>query len=295
MMKLPKSLFCVLVLGFTTLQMSPAPAQTATSTDSPAPSATQALLAQATDGASRKPLEGHLEDGTANGGIGTNDISLTKQSGKNGAKKPLQGQIHAVGAVLPAIKLHMSEAQRDAAVRQYAGDLKQFYLHLRDYNAAAEAHKKLAGECTENEQQWQLKLKNDKLSLSQVIIPVGVTNIPPPPPSPPDIPPPRICCVGCLITGRCGHLGTGGGGGNSTPGSARIDSMRTQQAMADLGKAQNELKYAETENGYTKSKAIDEAKIEQSQQNLAAKFGQLKDEYDMLKIEKTALTGIQTK
>jgi len=293
-MKLSNALVTLIVVILANPAMLSVTAEANELSDSATSPAAKLQVAQGnTQGSSANPLQGRLEDGTAQGGTETNN-NLTKQSGKTGAKKPLQGQIHAVGAVLPAFKLHMTDTQLKAAVAQYAADLRQFYAHLQDYNAASAAHKKLAGECTENAQQWQLKLAKDKLTLNQVIIPVGVTNAPPPPPTPPEVPPPRICCVNCLITGRCGHLGTGGGGG-SNPGAARADSMREQQARADLGKAQGDLRFAETENGYTHSKAIDEAKIEQSQQNLAEKFGQLKGEYDMLKIEKSALTGIQPK
>jgi hypothetical protein len=55
------------------------------------------------------------------------------------------------------------------------------------------------------------------------------------------------------------------------------------------------LTYSEHENAYTSQKAIDEAKVEQSQQNLAEKFGRLQQEFDTLKIEKSALTGAQVK
>lgn len=203
----------------------------------------------------------------------------------------LQGGVHATGAVLSPIKLHMTPEQLKSAVLQYSADLRQFYLDVKDYHLASEALKKQIGECTENEQQWQAKLSKDKLQLNNVVIATGVTNMPPPPPTPPDIPPPRVCCVGCLITGRCGHLGTGGG--PNGPAATRADSQREALARADLAKTQAQLGYAENEGQFTHQKAFDEAKIEQSQQNLAEKFGRLKQEYDTLKIEKEALTGVK--
>ncbi|HEY9757389.1 MAG TPA: hypothetical protein V6C97_19630 [Oculatellaceae cyanobacterium] len=203
----------------------------------------------------------------------------------------LQGGVHATGAVLSPIKLHMTPDQLKSAVSQYSADLRQFYLDVKDYHLASEALKKQIGECTENEQQWQAKLSKDKLQLNNVVIATGVTNMPPPPPTPPDIPPPRVCCAGCLITGRCGHLGTGGGPNGAA--ATRADSQREAMARADLAKTQAQLGVAETEGQFIHQKAFDEAKIEQSQQNLAEKFGRLKQEYDTLKIEKEALTGVK--
>jgi hypothetical protein len=218
--------------------------------------------------------------------------------GKAASTGPLQGGIHATGVVLPAFKLHMTQDELKMAVAQYAADLRQFYMDAKDYHLAQEALKKQIGECTENQQQWEAKLSKDKLQLNTVVIATGIPNMPPPPPTPPTIPPPRVCCVGCLITGRCGHLAAGGGGGSATPtvnGYDKADAQRIQQAGADLAKTKNSLTYSEHENAYTSQKAIDEAKVEQSQQNLAEKFGRLQQEFDTLKIEKSALTGTQVK
>jgi hypothetical protein len=218
---------------------------------------------------------------------------------KTSASGPLQGGIHAAGAVLPAFKLHMTQDQLKMAVAQYAADLRQFYMDAQDYHLAQVSLKKQIGECTENQQQWEAKLSKDKLQLNAVVIATGITNMPPPPSTTPDIPPPRVCCVRCLITGRCGHLAAGGGGGgSSTPsvnGYDRGDAIRIQQAGADLAKAKNNLTYSQHENAYTSQKAIDESKVEQSQQNLAEKFGRLQQEFDTLKIEKSALTGVIVK
>jgi translation initiation factor 2 alpha subunit (eIF-2alpha) len=219
--------------------------------------------------------------------------------GKTSASGPLQGGIHATGVVLPAFKLHMTQDQLKMAVAQYAADLRQFYMDAKDYHLAQESLKKQIGECTENQQQWEAKLSKDKLQLNSVVIATGIPNMPPPPPTPPNIPPPRVCCVGCLITGRCGHLAAGGGGGGSSKptvnGYDRGDAIRMQQAGADLAKTKNNLTYSEHENAYTSQKAIDESKVEQSQQNLAEKFGRLQQEFDTLKIEKSALTGVSVK
>jgi hypothetical protein len=259
-------------------------------------------------GASAQTLQGKLESDNASGSNASNTLqgktqssgqsSLKTLKAKTSATRPLEGSIHATGTVLPAFKLHMTQAELKAAVAQYSGDLRQFYLHVQDYHSAQVALKKQIGECTENEQQWKAKLEKDKLQVGTVVIATGITDMPPPPPTPPVIAPPRICCVGCLITGRCGHLGTGGGGGTAAPkvnGYDRADAMRIKEATVDLAKAQNRLAYSEKENAFTSQNAINEAQIEQSQQNLAEKFGRLQQEFDTLKIEKEALTGAKVK
>ncbi|HEY9734344.1 MAG TPA: hypothetical protein V6C89_20705 [Drouetiella sp.] len=225
--------------------------------------------------------------------------NATPLHGGTSKTAPLQGHVSGSGTVLPAFKLRMSESQLKEAVAQYASDLKQFYLHVTDYHSSQVALKKQIGECTENEQQWQLKLQKDKLKLNSVVIATGVPNLPPPPATPPDIPPPRVCCARCLITGRCGagHLGpnnTGSSGGvGSAGGLSQADKARLQQASQDLARTEGNLQIATQENSFTSQKAINEAEIEQSQQNLAEKFGRLQQEYDMLKIEKEALTGVR--
>jgi hypothetical protein len=245
------------------------------------------------------PLQGKAEtkagSGSTDGGMlqGKTQSTMLKCKTQSTA---LQGGVHATGVVLSAIKLHMTQNQLNAATAQYANDLRQFYLDAKDYHLTSEALKKQIGECTENEQQWQAKLSKDKLQLNNVVIATGITNMPPPPPTPPDIPPPRVCCVGCLITGRCGHLGTGGGaGGASGPNATRADAQNEAIARGNLAKTQADLGFAEKENNFTQQKALDESKIEQSQQNLAEKFERLKFEYDTLKVEKEALTGVKVK
>lgn len=247
------------------------------------------------------PLKGEVgKSGTTSlkGEVGKSGTTQLKgEVGKSGST-PLKGEVGRTGAVLPAAKLHMSKDELKAAVQQYSNDLRDFYLHANQYHDAQVALKKQIGECTENEQQWQLKLKQDRLNLNAVVIPVGVPNLPPPP-AVPVIQPPRVCCIGCLITGRCGHLGTGGGGmaGPANPqalaNANRMDAIRAAEASANLARKQGELNIATQENNMTSQKAIDEAKIQASQQNLAEKFGQLQEEYKTLKIEKEALTGVK--
>jgi hypothetical protein len=255
-------------------------------------------------GASAQALQGKLESDSASDTLkgqtaGSGKSPPTVLKAKTSANAPLQGAIHASGSVLPAFKLHMTEDQLKSAVAQYTADLQQFYLHAKDYHLTQEALKKQIGECTENQQQWEATLAKDKLNLNTVIIATGVPNMPPPPAqAPPTIAPPRVCCVGCLITGRCGHLGTGGGAsaGPQTPsGFSRSEAMRIQDASAGLQKAQNRLGFSEKENSFTSQNAINEARIEQSQQGLAEKFGRLQQEFDTLKIEKEALTGAKIK
>lgn len=212
--------------------------------------------------------------------------------GEVSSQAPLKGFVGATGHVLPAIKLHMSKAELDSACKQYSADLRKFFVDVQDYHKAHEALKAQIGTCTENEQQWQLNLQKNKLNLNTVVIPVGIPDIPKPPDAPPVIQPPRACCARCLITGECGHLGTGGGSAPPPPGQT---DARLKELTMEVARTQNQLRYAEQENGYTSQKAINEAQIEQSQQNLAEKFGRLKQQYDMLKIEKSALTGVEVK
>ena len=87
-----------------------------------------------------------------------------------------------------------------------------------------------------------------------------------------------------------------GGGGVTPPGTlSEADKARMRIAAQDLAKTEGNLQIANQENSFTSQKAINEAEIEQSQQSLAEKFGRLQQEFDMLKIEKEALTGARVK
>ena len=199
---------------------------------------------------------------------------------------------HIGNTVIPHIKLSPEEYKE--ALQQYNADLKDFVMSASQYSAAVKQYDLDVGACNENNQQYAAKVKQQQLNISAIQIPAVPINIKQFD-VPPVIPPPRVCCAKCIVTGRCGHLGTGGGGpaGNPQAGqnAMRMDAMRVNESQNKLGAAQGSLKVAEAEQGFAEQKATQEADLEAKMQKLADKFGQLQEKFNIVKIERDTLTG----
>jgi len=207
--------------------------------------------------------------------------------GKVNANGLLPGHV-GTGVVPTNIKLTREEYK--AAVEQYSADVKDLVSSAAQYTAATKAYNMEVGACDENNKQYAAQVKNQQLNIQAIqipTIPIKITDVPP------QIPPPRVCCANCLITGRCGHLGTAGPkpGANKASNSSRIDAMRETDSQAGLSKTTQQLKVAEAEQGFAQQKATQEAALEAKMQKLADMFGQLQEKYNIVKIEKDTLTG----
>jgi hypothetical protein len=73
--------------------------------------------------------------------------------------------------------------------------------------------------------------------------------------------------------------------------SMMMDQKRVMEAQIELAKTEATLQNAEAETASTHAKAINQSQREDGEQALAAEFGRLKDEYDLLKIEKDQISG----
>jgi hypothetical protein len=73
--------------------------------------------------------------------------------------------------------------------------------------------------------------------------------------------------------------------------SMRVDEMRVVASETALNNQENRLKIAEQESLVAAKKAHNAALRDQREQELAGEFGKRKEEYDLLTIEKTAISG----
>jgi hypothetical protein len=242
----------------------------------------------------QKPLEGEVRQ---NAGAKNNGLS---GSAAQSSPKSLKGKVDANGllpghvgkAVIPT-NIKLTKEEYKEALQQYSADLTDLVSSAAQYTAAVKQYDATVGACDENNKQYAAQVKNQQLNIQAVQIPTVPINLKQFD-VPPQIPPPRVCCANCLITGRCGHLGTGGPSqGSVTAGmnAARIDAMRINESSAGLNKSQQQLKVAEAEQGFAAQKANQEAALEAKMQKLADMFGQLQEKYNIVKIEKDTLTG----
>lgn len=214
--------------------------------------------------------------------------------GSAASNAPLQGAVRET--IIPKVPGHlkMSQAQYDSAVKQFRADINQFYIHAKEYNDALKRFKIEVADCNENEQLYKNTVKQNQLNLKTVQI-NGVATIASSD-VPEVVPPPRACCPKCVMSGQCRpHLGTGGGpsvgGGGGGSGGSRADEQRLAASQAEQAKQEQKLANARAESAPALKVAVDEAKIASKMEILAGKFGKLKEEFKVLRIERDSLTG----
>ena len=198
----------------------------------------------------------------------TNDFKLRVQElhGKvdanvNDANR-LKGQAEHLTNVLKA-----GTAQYQAATAQYSGDLSQFKNHAQQYQLHMEDFKKTMGECHANEKIYEAQAEEYKLHLQTWHMP--------------DIRPPHICGLLNVSQDQAMHIAN----------TLRVDQMRVAAATGDMLNAQQKLATAEQAELGLAKKAIGSSIREKREQELAGEFGKLKQEFDLLKIERQALGG----
>ena len=186
--------------------------------------------------------------------------------------KRLQGQAEVLltkTPVLPAA-VKLTPAQYQAALKQYNGDLDNFALHAGAYDQHLKTFQATVGECHANEQALNSVIQKYEIHADQFHLPLPST-----------LRPPHIC----------GHMRGGVGQIASEANSMMMDQKRVLESQLALAKTEANLQNAEGEMVGTHTKAVNEAKREEGEQALAGEFSRLKNEYDLLKIEKDQLAG----
>ena len=187
--------------------------------------------------------------------------------------KRLQGEAQVLqtrAPVLPAAA-KLSGAQLQAALKQYGGDVNNFAQHAGAYDQHLKTFQATVGECHANQQALDSVIKKYEIHTDQF----HISNLPS------SIRPPHICKRMLDQMGDMSH----------EINSMMMDQKRVMEAQIELAKSEANLQNAESEATGTHSKAINEAKRQDGEQALASEFGRLKDEYDLLKVEKDQLSG----
>lgn len=165
--------------------------------------------------------------------------------------------------VPPLAKLSAQEYQ--AALKQYNADLANFALHAKAYQEQVREFQQLVGECHDNEAAYKAMADKYQLHCQAFHLP--------------NIPPPHICGALNLNQGEALHLAN----------EMRGDFMRIASAQADLQNAMGRLTEARRESVYAANKAVHENQRQEREQQLAAQFGALSQEHELLTIEKQTL------
>jgi hypothetical protein len=187
--------------------------------------------------------------------------------------KRLQGEAQVLQTRVPVLPsaAKLSGAQLAAAMKQYNADVNNFAMHAGAYDQHLKTFQTTIGECHANQLAIDGAVKQFEIHTAQFHVPA----------LPSSIRPPHICP---RMLANMGNM-------SSQINGMMMDQKRVMEATNALSQTEGQLQNAEAAAASTHTKAINEAKRQEGEQALAAEFNKLKDEYDLLKVEKDQLSG----
>jgi len=187
--------------------------------------------------------------------------------------RKLQGEAEVLQTRTPVLPGYtkLTPAQYQAAMKQYNSDVEAFAAHAGAYDQHLQNFQSTIGECHANDQALNSIIKKYEIHVDQFHVPNQLGAIRPP----------HICK----------RMQAAFGDMSGEANSMLMDQKRVLEAQAALAKTEATLQNAEGEAPGVHQKAMTEARREQGEQALVAEFSRLKDEYDLLKVEKDRLAG----
>ena len=187
--------------------------------------------------------------------------------------KRLQGEAQVLSTKVPVLPAaaKLSGAQLAGAMSQYNADVNNFAQHAGAYDQHLKNFQTTIGECHANQLAVNGAVKQFEIHTAQFHVPTLPSSI-----RPPHICPKMLENMGNMSTQINGMM---------------MDQKRVMEATNELSHTEGQLQNAEAANASTHTKAINEAKRQEGEQALAAEFNKLKDEYELLKVEKDQLAG----
>ncbi len=183
----------------------------------------------------------------------------------------LQGEAEYLRSKLPPLPpLKLSKTQLQSATRQYQVDLSAFQHHADAYTQHLKQFKATIGECHANEAAYQAIVKQYQLRTR------GFNRS--------DIPPPHICAPMKLNEEQL----------NNMAHHMYDDLSRVATAQQNLTREETRLKENQNEEPQLAESAVKRAERQEQEQQMAVEFGKLKQEYDLLSVEKQQITGPAT-
>ena len=184
----------------------------------------------------------------------------------------LKGQAQVLQTRVPNLPppMKMSAAEYAMGSKQYAADLNDFKTHAVAYQGHLKQFQNTVGECHAHAQALDGVLKKYEIHVGEFHMNSS------------NIRPPHICGVLQNTVNR---------NFTSMANQMVTDQMRVLQAESQLRTQEVELQNAEQASSAGSIKAMDRAKREDGEQALAAEFGRLREEYELLKSEKDRLAS----
>jgi len=209
------------------------------------------------------------------------DLQIAEAKRLKGEARYLEGITSKSG--ITTAPLRLSPEQARAAINQYTGDLSQFLGHAQAYNEHMKLFDQQMGRCQANEDRYQASLKVYELHLQQFHLPNLA--LPTAALSTGLIRPPHICQAMVLSEGEAA----------SVAGRFLSDQAKVLSAERQLARAEADLSASQQAAGMANAKLETEILRGQREKALAVEFGKLKEEYDMLVVERERLASINTR
>jgi hypothetical protein len=194
------------------------------------------------------------------------------QTTLNGAAEVLHTNI----PVLPK-PAKLTKEQYALGAKQYAGDLSNFTAHAKAYDEHLKQFQKAVGECHANEKALDGVLKKYEIHVGDFHLGLNDSN------AQIVLRPPHICKRMQNMVDR---------DFNKIANAMMNDQRRVMEAEHRLAQTEAELQNAEQANAAASGKAMHQAQREEGEMALAGEFGRLKEEYDLLKMEKERLATV---
>ena len=190
-------------------------------------------------------------------------------------KSTLKGAAEMMHTNAPVLPLpgKLSKEQYEMGAKQYKNDVNNFAAHAQAYDAHLKEFQKSVGECHAGEKALDAVLKKYEIHVSDFHIQMQQVKLRPP----------HICRRMQETVDR---------DFNQIANSMMNDQRRVMEAEQKLQKTEAELQNAEQANAVVGTKAANEAKREEGEKALAGEFGRLKEEYDLLKMERDRLATV---
>lgn len=181
--------------------------------------------------------------------------------------KRLEGAARSLELRLKTGSGKLDPARLKSALNQFNLDLEAFKVHARQYAAHMDKMKAQIGECHNDEKEYQANLENYLLHCKQYHLP--------------DIRPPHLCPGMEMTQARATEL------------NARLsrDNNKVVAQTAALNEAEGKLLDAVRSSPLLDAKVLKENKRAEIETQLAAEYARLKEEYDLLSIEKSTIDG----
>jgi hypothetical protein len=180
--------------------------------------------------------------------------------------------LHTNTPILP-IPGKLTKQQYEMGAKQYGSDVNAFAGHAKAYDAHLKQFQASVGECHAGEKALDAMLKKYEIHVSDFHVQMAEIKLRPP----------HICHRMKQTVDR---------DFNSIANSMMNDQRRVIEAEQGLRKTEAELQNAEQANAVVGIKATNEAKREEGENALAGEFGRLKEEYDLLKMERDRLATV---